>query len=112
MGGLCFIANIRFSTSQNKRKDSMLEKLGKAPMDGDQSAKTMDAGANSAIRNVEGADAIHESSHQSVRYPGMACVEVLWWRARCWGVLEGLLTLVDSIGTGWRENSRDWHTSV
>ncbi|PBP24133.1 hypothetical protein BUE80_DR005025 [Diplocarpon rosae] len=34
-------------------------------MDGDASAKTFDSGANSAIRNTEGSDSIHESSHQT-----------------------------------------------
>lgn len=34
-------------------------------MDGDQSAKTFDSGANSAIRNAEGSDSIHEASHQA-----------------------------------------------
>lgn len=36
-------------------------------MDGDATAKTFDAGANSAIRSVEGSDSIHEASHQAVR---------------------------------------------
>ncbi|KAG0645433.1 hypothetical protein D0Z07_8688 [Hyphodiscus hymeniophilus] len=36
-------------------------------MDGDATAKTLDRGANSAIRNTEGSDSIHESSHQAVR---------------------------------------------
>jgi len=34
-------------------------------MDGDSTAKTMDQGANSVIRNVDGSDSIHEASHQS-----------------------------------------------
>jgi len=38
-------------------------------MDGDSSAKTLDAGANSAIRNAEGSDSIHEASHQSIPIP-------------------------------------------
>ncbi|PMD25023.1 hypothetical protein NA56DRAFT_566227 [Hyaloscypha hepaticicola] len=34
-------------------------------MDGDSSARTLDASANSAIRNTEGIESIHEASHQS-----------------------------------------------
>ncbi|KAH8814141.1 hypothetical protein F5882DRAFT_281792 [Hyaloscypha sp. PMI_1271] len=34
-------------------------------MDGDSTAKTFDLGANSAIRNTEGSDSIHEASHQA-----------------------------------------------
>jgi hypothetical protein len=36
-------------------------------MDGDTTAKTMDRGADSVLRNVEGSDSIHEISHQAVR---------------------------------------------
>ena len=35
-------------------------------MDGDSTAKTLDFGANSALRNTEGSDSIHEASHQAV----------------------------------------------
>ena len=38
-------------------------------MDGDEPAKTMDKGANSAIRNTDGLDGIHEASHQAVIKP-------------------------------------------
>jgi hypothetical protein len=38
-------------------------------MDGDATGKTFDKGANSAIRNAEGSDGIHESSHQAVHFP-------------------------------------------
>jgi hypothetical protein len=38
----------------------------KTKMDGDSSAKTLDSGANSALRSTEGSDSIHEASHQAV----------------------------------------------
>lgn len=38
-------------------------------MDGDSTAKTLDSGANSAIKTMDNADGIHESSYQAVFLP-------------------------------------------
>jgi len=59
-------------------------------MDGDSTAKTMDQGANSVIRNVDGSDSIHEASHQAVR----STVSVL----PHWSVISDAYTKQNAVG--------------
>lgn len=52
-----------------EKKQKQSEDMSSGGMDGDHSAKTMDAGANKATQGTDMADAIHEDAKQTVPSP-------------------------------------------